>query len=153
MKQGTTPTKKIKLDIDNDLIESVVFTIKSGNRLLIKCYPGEVVYEDGFYLLNLTQRETEKLQYFCFLEAQVNFLDGAVAKSNIEKFTVECTLYTKIQNDHAGGVEEKEISLSSSDVIVAGGRDAPIYAEDVIGLDELIPKVMTAQELRRIIEG
>lgn len=152
MKQGTTPTKKIKLDIDNNLIESVFFTIKSGKYLLIKCYPGEAIYEDGFYLLKLTQKETEKLQYFCLLEAQINFLDGTVAKSNIERFTVACSLYTEIQSDHAGGVEEKDIPLSSSDVIMVEDKKSPIYASDVIGLELLIPKPMTAQELRRIIE-
>ena len=152
VKQGTTPTKRVTLDIDNSLIESVIFTIKSGKHLIIKSYPNEVVYEDGFYMLNLTQKETKNLQYFCYLEAQVNFLDGAVAKSNTEKFTVARTLHTKMQDAHSGGCGD-EIYLKSSDVIVVEDKKDPIYAEDVIGLDELIPKSMTAQELRRIIEG
>ncbi|MBS5344574.1 MAG: hypothetical protein KHX91_08470 [Clostridium sp.] len=152
MKQGTTPTKRVKLDIDNSLIESVFFTVKSGKQLIIKYYPGEVVYEDGLYFLTFTQKETENLQYFCLLEAQVNLLDGSVAKSNIERFTVACTLYTNIQGAHTGGVD-KEISLISSDVIIVEDTSGPIYASDVIGLDEMIPNPMTAQELRRIIEG
>ena len=153
MKQGTTPTKRIKIDVENSLIESVIFTIKSGKTLLSKKYPDEVEYKDGYYLLNLSQEETKDLELVCQLEAQINLIGGAVAKTVTETFLVASSIYTEIQGDHAGGVEGNDIALSSSDVIVSGERSSPVYAEDVIGLDELIPKVMTAQELRRIIEG
>lgn len=153
MKQGTTPTKKIQIDVENSLIESIIFTIKSGKNLLSKRYPDEVEYKDGYYLLNLSQEDTKDLELFCLLEAQINLLGGAVAKTVTESFFVSSSIYTEIQGDHAGGVEDKEISLSSSDMIVVEGKSSPVYAEDVIGLDELIPKPMTAQELRRIIEG
>lgn len=153
MKQGTTPTKRIKIDVENGLIASIIFTIKSGKTLLSKRYPDEVEYKDGCYLLNFSQEDTKDLELVCQLEAQINLIGGAVAKTVTEAFLVASSIYTEIQGDHAGGVEEKEISLSSSDVIVSGGRSSPVYAEDVIGLDELIPKTMTAQELRRIIEG
>ena len=153
MKQGTTPTKRIKIDVENSSIESVIFTIKSGTKLLSKRYPDDVEYKDGCYLLNLSQEDTKDLEHKCQLEAQINLLDGAVAKTVTEAFLVARSIYTEIQGDHAGGVEENDIALSSSDVIVSGERNSPVYAEDVIGLDELIPKVMTAQELRRIIEG
>ncbi len=67
MTQGTTPTKKIKIGVDPALVESIIFTIKSGNHLFHMRYPEDVKYEGGYYLLNLTQNETVSLHDFCLL--------------------------------------------------------------------------------------
>lgn len=151
MKSGTTPTKKIKINVDPELIDTIIFTIKNGKGLLIKRYPDEVTYKDTYYLLNFTQKETVRLRGFCLLEAQINFSSGAVAKTEAEKFYVPDTLYTEILGNHAGGGEDEEFLLSSSDMIVVESKPTEVYASNVIGLDLLIPKAMTAQELRRIL--
>ncbi len=139
------------MEVDPKLIDSIIFTIKNGKRLLSKRYPDEVTYEDNYYLLNFTQKETARLRGFCLLEAQINFSSGAVAKTEAEKFYVLDTLYTEILGNHTGGIEDDGLLLSSSDMIVVESKPTEVYASDVIGLDLLIPKAMTAQELRRIL--
>lgn len=153
MKQGTTPTKKIKIDVDPELIDTIIFTIKSEKYFLHKRYPKDVKYEDGYYLLKLTQGETQSMGYFCYLEAQIKLFGGAVAKTATEKFFVESSIYTEILGGHEGGVDEGEITLTSSDMIVAGGRPTEIHASDVIGLEDFIPKPMTSEELQEILKN
>ena len=153
MKQGTTPTKKINLSIENNLIENIIFTVKDGNFLLHKRYPAEVAYQDGLYWLNFTQEETEPLQGHSLIEAQITLTGGAVAKTETKPFFIESSIYTEIEGDHAGGVDDDTIKMASADVISVESASGPIYASDVIGLNELIPQPMTEQELRRILEG
>lgn len=115
MKAGATYNVEVTLkDLDISKVSSILFTLKSL-RDITKQYPGDVIWDEDnskFYI-PLTQEDTLKLtlnnsvqeaQTNVDVEAQINFADKSVAKSDITSFTLDKSLKTKlIKGNYPGG--------------------------------------------------
>lgn len=107
IKQGETPCLAVKLADEPQNVDSVYFTLKSGETVITKAYPDEAEYADGIYYIGYTQAETLTLSSgTALLEAQINFKNGNVRKSDIAVFGIGDTLYTKTMGSGKGTYDE-----------------------------------------------
>ena len=107
IKQGETPCLAVKLADEPQNVDSVYFTLKSGETVITKKYPDEAEYTDGIYYIGYTQAETLTLSSgTALLEAQINFKNGNVRKSDIAVFGIGDTLYTKTMESGKGTYDE-----------------------------------------------
>ena len=107
IKQGETPCLAVKLADEPQNVDSVYFTLKSGETVITKAYPEEAEYADGIYYIGYTQAETLTLSSgTALLEAQINFKNGNVRKSDIAVFGIGDTLYTKTMGSGKGTYDE-----------------------------------------------
>ena len=107
IKQGETPCLAVKLADEPQNVDSVYFTLKSGETVITKKYPDEAEYADGIYYIGYTQAETLTLSSgTALLEAQINFKNGNVRKSDIAVFGIGDTLYTKTMESGKGAYDE-----------------------------------------------
>ena len=135
---GTTST--LRFSLGHDLLEAaeaVIFTVAAadGDVILTKRYPDDVdsvyVTEDGTVFVRLTQQETLGIGESAgddrrfLVEAQVNFKDKSVAKSEIMRGFVRRTLATETvtgnspSGDGDGGVD---LVLEEGIVMLRGER-------------------------------
>ena len=124
MKQGTTATIKVKLDVKN--VEEIIFTFANSREftttpLLQKTYPTDVELIDGEYHIGLTQTDTNKLSETFYLEAQCNLTGNAVVKSLISKVRMPHTLATKMLGSSASNGEEVDVELETESVVEVQG--------------------------------
>lgn len=130
MKKGTTATLEVFIDdLHNiELIDSVIFTFsksfleESESVILTKKYPNDetIVYDLGNNVFNiaLTQEETTNLPNTFYIEAQVNFKNKAVAKTNIQRYFNDHTLATEIIEDNtADGEKKQKLELNVKDYV------------------------------------
>lgn len=100
MKSGETGYLKVLLEgLTEEALEltnSIIFSVKSKTALIKMEYPGAVQYVDGSFYIPLTQEDTEKLTGRYMVEAQINFIDRSVSKTDIYSGNVESTLNTEI---------------------------------------------------------
>lgn len=90
MKAGATERIVVHIDFTKE-VDEVIFTLK-GNETLTKSFSND---NDGTFLIDLSQEETEKLEGMFQIEAQINFEDGSVKKTNIESKYINSTLATE----------------------------------------------------------
>lgn len=131
MKAGSTGFLKIALNIDGDF-DSVIFTLKSDTATITKEYPnGVALLNDNFYV-PLGQNDTTLLQGYVWVEAQINFSDGRVRKSECKRMYIGSTLATKImetQFPDGADLDEEDIA------------DLTLLLEDLKGNDGYSPTV------------
>lgn len=131
MKAGTTQKIGISLDVDLKYVESIIFTL-DGGVCMTKIYPGEVQYHDDKFLIPLTQQETTRLagEYgnHVAVEAQINFMNKAVAKSVQESFYASDSLATVIIDGNApDDLENIDVNLLIDDSVVYAGDGTVDY--------------------------
>lgn len=122
MKAGTTQIIKISLDVDLLYVQSIIFTL-DGGICITKTYPEDVLCIDEKFLIPLSQKETVELagEYGnnVFVEAQINFLNKAVAKSVQQSFYAANSLATVIiDGDTPDDSENIELNLRIDGSIV-----------------------------------
>lgn len=126
MKSGETGFLKIKingLDEAMSLVENIIFSIKTSSALIQKRYPETVTFVEGEFLLPLTQEDTTALVGHYMAEAQINFTDRSVSKSNAESGKISQTIYTEfVQGNYPNDEEVAAFELDITPVqIVSGG--------------------------------
>ena len=89
MKQGTTFVLIVSLEVDIKLVDSIIFTIKNKGNILTK---ENWSFNNGNFEIPFTQEETVQLEGRTLIEAQINFEDGNVAKTNIKEFYIKESL-------------------------------------------------------------
>lgn len=121
MKKGTTAT--IKVDLQLEGVQKIIFTFNNSDATtteptLQKVFPGnDVRHENDGYYIGLNQTDTEKLDETFYLEAQVNFIGGAVTKSLIKKVKMPHTLFTEKLTQSASNGEEVDVELEIESVV------------------------------------
>lgn len=119
MKQGSTFVLIVNLNVDLSRINSVIFTLKNKDVTLTK---ENWTYNNGKFELPFTQEETVQLQGRTRIEAQINFADGNVAKTQIKDIYIKETLATRIIDDNIATQEGEEVELDvDENVIYVGG--------------------------------
>ena len=121
MKQGSTFILLVSLDVDIRYMDSIIFTIKNGNKVLTKT---DYLYdaEKKQFQLFLTQEDTIEMQGRCLIEAQINFTDLHVAKSEIGTFIMNPTLATKIMTGNQATTDGEEVALEvDGEIVYIGG--------------------------------
>lgn len=121
MKQGSTFILLVSLDVDISYVDSIIFTIKNGNKVLTKT---DYLYdaEKKQFQLFLTQEDTIEMQGRCLVEAQINFTDLHVAKSEIATFIMNPTLATKIVTGNQATTDGEEVALEvDGEIVYVGG--------------------------------
>lgn len=136
MKQGTTFVLVVDLQLDMSYVKSIIFTLKNKGKILTK---EDWSFEDGKFKIPFAQEETVQLEGRTLIEAQINFEDGNVAKSEIKEIFIKESLATHIVDENKATEETQEIGLViDGDVVYTdgiGGGDykLPIATESTLG--------------------
>lgn len=120
MKQGSTFVLIIDLDIDIGRVDSIIFTLKNKGNILTK---EDWNFSDGKFKIPFTQEETVRLIGRTLIEAQVNFKDGNVSKSDIKEIFIKESLATKIIDGNNATEEHGEIELAIDGDVVYLSED------------------------------
>lgn len=92
--QGNTYNLPITLKLDKEALNSenvkvVEVTFDTGGHIVRKTYPDEMTFENGVFVMPLSQSDTLALQGKCRYQVRVLFHDGSVKSSEIEFGTVK----------------------------------------------------------------
>ena len=127
MKQGTTYKLIVSIDkvTDIDTVDSVIFTFAdfSKTKMLQKTYPADVKYIEKKFNILLTQEDTVSLAGKGYVEAQINFKNKSVAKTEISRYSSKDTLATEFVE----GNTPDDLELNSINLDIEGEL---IYAKD-----------------------
>ena len=127
MKQGTTYKLIVSIDkvTDIDTVDSVIFTFAdfSKTKILQKTYPADVKYIEKKFNIFLTQEDTVSLAGKGYIEAQINFKNKSVAKTEISRYSSKDTLATEFVE----GNTPNDLELNSINLDIEGEL---IYAKD-----------------------
>ena len=127
MKQGTTYKLIVSIDkvTDIDTVDSVIFTFAdfSKTKILQKTYPADVKYIEKKFNILLTQEDTVSLAGKGYIEAQINFKNKSVAKTEISRYSSKDTLATEFVE----GNTPNDLELNSINLDIEGEL---IYAKD-----------------------
>lgn len=128
IKAGSTYNLLIKLNITRPF-DSVIFTLQSGSDEQLQLTKEPTDYTDGVFILGLTQQQTQQLDGTVKIEAQINYSDKSVAKSNILYKVISPTLATTLIEGNApteATMEDIDLVLQviKGDVAILIGPDA-----------------------------
>lgn len=141
MKQGTTYKLIVSIDkvTDIDTVDSVIFTFAdfSKTKILQKTYPTDVKYIEKKFNILLTQEDTVSLAGKGYVEAQINFKNKSVAKTEISRYSSKDTLATEFVE----GNTPNDLELNSINLDIEGEL---IYAKDGV---TFIPNVSESGEI------
>lgn len=141
MKQGTTYKLIVSIDkvTDIDTVDSVIFTFADFTRtkILQKTYPTDVKYIEKKFNILLTQEDTVSLAGKGYIEAQINFKNKSVAKTEISRYSSKDTLATEFVE----GNTPNDLELNSINLDIEGEL---IYAKDGV---TFIPNVSESGEI------
>ena len=141
MKQGTTYKLIVSIDkvTDIDTVDSVIFTFTdfSKTKILQKTYPADVKYIEKKFNILLTQEDTVSLAGKGYIEAQINFKNKSVAKTEISRYSSKDTLATEFVE----GNTPNDLELNSINLDIEGEL---IYAKDGV---TFIPNVSESGEI------
>lgn len=131
MKSGANYIKLIRLDIEDiENVANIIFTFKS-KKVVQKKYPEEVTYNDGIFSVPLYQQDTIDLAGYCKAEAQINYIGGSVAKSDIACFVMDESLSTEIVEGDTPSSTDKPIRFSIVGSTLVAKIEGDISPEDI----------------------
>lgn len=141
MKQGTTYKLIVSIDkvTDIDTVDSIIFTFAdfSKTKILQKTYPADVKYIEKKFNILLTQEDTVSLAGKGYIEAQINFKNKSVAKTEISRYSSKDTLATEFVECNT----PNDLELNSINLDIEGEL---IYAKDGV---TFIPNVSESGEI------
>ncbi len=121
MKSGANYVVLRKLNIDVSLVDKIIFTFKGMNAAIQKEYPGEVTESNGLFAIKLYQEDTILLSGHVSLEGQINYKDGAVAKTNIDSIFIDNTLATElVEGNNPTGSISDDVTFEIVDNVIVG---------------------------------
>lgn len=128
IKAGSTYNLLIKLNITRPF-NSVIFTLQSGSGEQLQLTKEPIDYTDGVFILGLTQQQTQQLDGTVKIEAQINYSDKSVDKSNILYKVISPTLATTLIEGNApteATMEDIDLVLQviKGDVAILIGPDS-----------------------------
>lgn len=100
-KQGTTPILLINLGVEIGEVAKIIFTFRQKSDMVSipmiqKVYPGEIQYEQEIFMIPFTQEETQLFSKVFYVEAQINYTNGNVDKTEITPLKMSDTLFTEV---------------------------------------------------------
>ncbi|MCQ2770889.1 MAG: hypothetical protein MJ236_03720 [Clostridia bacterium] len=116
MKSGANYLVVFNCDTDITVVESIIVTF-SGMCKIKKTYPNQISYSNKQMTIPLTQEDTQSLagDKGCSVscEAQINYKNKSVQKTQLKKFYLEETLNTEIieGNNPVNDYDAKEIKF------------------------------------------
>ncbi|MBQ0074502.1 MAG: hypothetical protein KBT34_09935 [Prevotella sp.] len=129
MKSGSTLMIVIASDIQNiEAVDEAIFTLK-GNERLTKRFPSSSVgFSNGLFSIALTQEETLQLAtengHMIDIEAQVNFTDKSVAKTETANVFISGTLATElVDGNYPSAYTAAEIKMRFLDGVIVAQVD------------------------------
>lgn len=148
MKQGTTYKLIVSIDkvTDIDTVDSVIFTFAdfSKTKILQKTYPTDVKYIEKKFNILLTQEDTVSLAGKGYIEAQINFKNKSVAKTEISRYSSKDTLATEfVEGNTPNDLELNSINLDIEGELIYA-KDGVTYAKDGV---TFIPNVSESGEI------
>lgn len=122
MKAGETALISVDLGLEDIAnVGSIIFTMQGLAEPVQKKYPTDVTYVEGKFKIPLTQDDTIALKGHFALEAQVNYANVSVVKSNLYKGFVASTLATEIITGNTPDGQETEVALTIDSIVVNAG--------------------------------
>lgn len=114
-KSGSTFFLVVNQEIDVNMIDEIIFTIKGAQTLTMR-YPEDVTYADGRFFIPLTQERTAELAgsngSLIQIEGQVNYKDKSVWKTSKDSVFFESTLATEfVEGNTPSAYPMKEVNL------------------------------------------
>lgn len=149
MKQGATYNIVVNLKDITDLtkVDQIIFTFEGKDHKQVqKVYPGVVKYENNQFLVPLYQEDTLTLKGLTRIEAQINFKDKNVAKSEITNVFLKDTLATETvagNTPNTTSVEDVDLSIAGT---IAIGIDGATFTPHVEKIADNIIKISWTNE-------
>lgn len=137
MKQGATYNIVVNLKDITDLakVDKIIFTFEGKDHKQVqKVYPGVVKHENNQFLVPLHQEDTLTLKGLTRIEAQINFKDKNVAKSEITNVFLKDTLATETvagNTPNTASVEDVDLSIAGTIAIGIDGATFTPHAEKI----------------------
>lgn len=134
MKAGETALIAVDLGLEDIAnVGSIIFTMQGLAEPVKKRYPTDVTYVEGKFKIPLTQDDTIALKGHFALEAQVNYANVSVVKSNLYKGFVASTLATEIITGNTPDGNEAEVELTIDSIVVntGGGENGATFTPSV----------------------
>lgn len=120
MKRGANYVLLTRLDVELGRVSNIIFTFKGIASKIQKSYPEEVTVDGDLFAIKLFQEDTVKFSGEVLLEAQINYTDGAVAKSNITSVFFDRTLNTEIVEGNEPTGTDAEVHFSVVGNVIIG---------------------------------
>lgn len=134
MVQGATYLIPVNIDVNLNYVDSIIFTLKCGETKVQKEYPSQTnILKNGNIGIPLNQYETTVLKGLVKIEAQINYKEGRVAKTETDVLQISPTLATKfIDGSESTEPDLDPVLLNTSDPVVAvsGATFIPSVSED-----------------------
>lgn len=107
MKRGTTPTLRVQIDVDPDIVERVDFLFKQFSSedapaLLEKRWPSDdVSYSDGKFLIAISAEETRRFQEqrSLYMDTRISMIGGKIPATEIVTLMMHPTLFSEDDDD------------------------------------------------------
>ena len=143
MISGTTAWARFDVGTDISLVSEIIFTYVRANGtnsiLLQRRYPADTEYRDGLIWLPLSQEDTMKLRSgggIVIVELQINYISGAVAKTEPQTIDVRDSFYTELVPDAAPDDAQRDggiVRVSVDDVVVIRTGGGEVEWENIVG--------------------
>lgn len=117
MVQGATYLIPVNIDVNLNYVDSIIFTLKCGETKVQKEYPSQTnILKNGNIGIPLNQYETTVLKGLVKIEAQINYKEGRVAKTETDVLQISPTLATKfIDGSESTEPDLDPVLLNTSD--------------------------------------
>lgn len=126
IKEGSTVLVKITLPVSDIAdVSTVIFTI-IGKTTITLTYPTDVTYSDSAFWLPLSQEQTTSIVGRNKIEAQINYADKAVQKSESQYLVISESLATQIVENNAPDsniVADMTLDTDGNYIVVGGVTD------------------------------
>lgn len=121
--RGSTPCIRTTVP-DNiaESIDSMIFSLKTGNTIIQKAYPGNVTKVGNVYHVGFSQNDTEQLENGkCTFQVQYNYKNSNVSYSNIIMYIADTPNNIEIIGDGStkGTTDFIDVTITADNVVLA----------------------------------
>lgn len=151
MKSGANYVILANLDIDVSKVDKIIFTLRGEKNTLTKFYPDDVTITDKVCSILLYQEDTQALEGTVLIEAQINYSDGAVSKTDIARLYVQQSLATElVEGNTPTGKDIRDVTFE-----VVGGVVVAKYVGEIPQemVDEAVTNYLDEHPLEGITEA
>lgn len=121
MKSGANYVILANLDVDTSKVDKIIFTLRGEKNTLTKTYPTDVTEANKVFSILLYQADTQALEGTVLIEAQINFSDGAVSKTEISRLYVQQSLATElVEGNTPTGTDVRDVTFEVIGGVVIG---------------------------------
>lgn len=153
MKVGANTILLVAMDIDISTVDSVVWTLsRLSDKQVVKRFPDDVSFKDGYFNIPLYQEDTLALGYgMVDFEGQINYKDKAVSKTTLTRVFFDRTLNTEVVEGNTPSAKHdiKDVHVTIADGVVIAKVEGDVSPEQIA---EAIEKYLAEHPIQGVTE-